>query len=187
MAHLMAAAMQAGSRASLREKGRATNKERLSQRNCGCDEPLCWFVIYCLKRLRTTAAQVGMLLNLRNNHITDSKHNYSSPSFVLSFLNALALYIKSDRAEWCIAVLGCIWMYLKGVHISMHSLCDTIKPPYAFHALCDDLQRGIYAYIKHNNPNTAFVTQTENIQRFSQLFDALFVHYRQCDNIQKCP
>jgi hypothetical protein len=57
-------------------------------------------------------------------------------------------------------------MYLKGVHISMHSLCDTIKPPYAFHALCDDLQRGIYAYIKHNNPNTAFVTQTENIQRF---------------------
>jgi hypothetical protein len=90
---LMAAAMQAGSRASLREKGRATNKERLSQRNCGCDEPLYWFV-----RLHTTAAQVGMLLNLRNNHITDSKHNYSSPSFVLSFLNALALYIKSDRA-----------------------------------------------------------------------------------------
>jgi len=85
--------------ASLRGNGRATNKERLSQQNCGCDEPLYWFVIYCLKRLRTTAAQVGMLLNLRNNHITDSKHNYSSPSFVLSFLNALALYIKSDRAE----------------------------------------------------------------------------------------
>lgn len=35
-------------------------------------------------------------------------------------------------------------MYLKGVHISMHSLCDTIKPPYAFHALCDDLQRDIF-------------------------------------------
>ena len=136
--------MQAGSRASLREKGRATNKERLSQRNCGCDEPLCWFVIYCLKRLRTTAAQVGMLLNLRNNHITDSKQSISSPSFVLSFLNALALYIKSDRAGWCIAVLGCIWMYLKGVHISMHSLCETIMPPYAFHALCDDLPRDLF-------------------------------------------
>ncbi len=26
----------------------------------------------------------------------------------------------------------------------MHSLCDTIKPPYAFHALYDDLPRDIF-------------------------------------------
>ena len=73
---------------------------------------------------------------------------------------------------------GCIWMFLKGVHISMHSWCDTINPPYAF-----------YAYTNHNNLKSVFVTQGEEILQIVQflIFQLFKTHIKIADLAQeKC-